>query len=83
KTAGVAAVLLGAGRARMEDRVDFGAGIILQRKVGDRVRPGTEIARVYASDPARLAAGFRWLRAGVKIGRRAPRRRKIIRKIWK
>lgn len=83
KTAGQAAVLLGAGRANMEDRVDFGAGILISRKVGDRVRPGTELARVYASDAGRLSAGFRLLSEGVSVGRRPPRRRKIIRKIWK
>jgi len=54
---GQACVMLGAGRSRMEDSVDFGAGIVLEKKVGDAVAKGDVIARLYASDPKRLMAG--------------------------
>ncbi|MEO1174196.1 MAG: thymidine phosphorylase, partial [Myxococcota bacterium] len=49
-TVGMAAVRLGAGRARAEDRVDPSVGFELLKKVGDEVRAGDVIARVHAAD---------------------------------
>ena len=54
---GQSCVLLGGGRNRMEDVIDFGAGIMLEKKVGDAVRQGEVLARLYASDPKKLAEG--------------------------
>ncbi len=44
---GLAAVALGAGRARVEDAVDHGVGLIVHRKVGDRVEAGEPLCTVY------------------------------------
>lgn len=41
---GVAAMLLGAGRATKDDQLDFAAGITLEKKVGDKVEVGDVIA---------------------------------------
>src|SRR4051812_27351772 len=48
--AGVAAWRLGAGRARKEDSVSFGAGIICHAKPGDEVREGEPLLTLYADD---------------------------------
>lgn len=61
------AVRLGAGRETMEDRLDYGAGVFLFKKRGDRVRRGEAIARVYAADAGRLKAGARDLAAIARI----------------
>ena len=82
-TAGRAAVALGAGRDRQEDKLDFGAGILLSRKVGDPVKAGDEIARVLADDPARLRQGLALLSSGVEVGPKRPRAVPIIRKVWR
>ncbi len=47
---GVAAGLLGAGRAKKEDKIDFAAGIELQKTLGDRVEKGDIIAILYANE---------------------------------
>jgi pyrimidine-nucleoside phosphorylase len=73
RCAGRAAVALGAGRDRMEDSIDYGAGIELCRKVGDAVAAGDEIARLYAGDPARLREGHRIFSEGVGV---SPKRAK-------
>ena len=49
---GHAAMLLGAGRSRAEDRIDFAAGIYLEKKVGDEVAPGEVLARAYSNKEA-------------------------------
>jgi pyrimidine-nucleoside phosphorylase len=44
---GTACVILGGGRERKEDAVDPAVGIVLHKKVGDRVAAGEAIATVY------------------------------------
>ncbi|WP_169981252.1 thymidine phosphorylase [Tautonia rosea] len=51
---GHAAMLLGAGRARAEDQIDHGVGIILNKKCGDRVHQGESLCTILSNgdDPA-------------------------------
>jgi uracil phosphoribosyltransferase len=71
---GHAGVLVGAGRAYKEQELDYGAGLALVKKVGDRVRRGETLAVLHAADGARLDAGEREYRAALEISSRAPRR---------
>src|SRR5262249_42352028 len=52
---GVAAWRLGAGRARKEDPVSPGAGVILRKVVGDPVRAGEVLYELRADDEDRVA----------------------------
>jgi pyrimidine-nucleoside phosphorylase/thymidine phosphorylase len=52
---GLAAVALGAGRSRVEDRIDPGVGLVVEKKLGDRVERGEPLCLVHAgpgSEPA-------------------------------
>ncbi|MBR2780422.1 MAG: thymidine phosphorylase, partial [Eubacteriaceae bacterium] len=51
---GMASLLTGAGRETKDDVLDLSAGLIVYRKVGDRVRKGDAIATVYSSDEKKL-----------------------------
>jgi pyrimidine-nucleoside phosphorylase/thymidine phosphorylase len=44
RAVGMAAVMLGAGRATKDDRLDYGAGIIIRKKLGDRVESNEPLA---------------------------------------
>ncbi|WP_438420945.1 pyrimidine-nucleoside phosphorylase [Bacillus siamensis] len=46
---GVAAMLLGAGRATKEDEIDLAVGIMLRKKVGDKVEKGEPLVTLYAN----------------------------------
>lgn len=46
---GVAAMLLGAGRATKEDAIDLAVGITLHKKVGDYVEQGEALATIHAN----------------------------------
>ncbi|GKV67904.1 pyrimidine-nucleoside phosphorylase [Sporosarcina sp. NCCP-2716] len=46
---GVAAMLLGAGRATKEDDIDLAVGIVLKKKIGDYVEAGEPIAVIHAN----------------------------------
>src|SRR5512144_878747 len=64
---GLAAVALGAGRARVEDRVDPAVGIVVHRRLGERVERGEPLCTVHEGErsearervTARLAAAWR------------------------
>lgn len=49
---GEASVRLKAGRMTKEDTIDYSAGIVLAKQVGDRVEKGDVILTMYASDEA-------------------------------
>jgi pyrimidine-nucleoside phosphorylase len=51
---GRAAMVLGAGRDRVEDVIDPAVGLILQAVPGDRVRAGEPLAEVHYREPVRL-----------------------------
>jgi pyrimidine-nucleoside phosphorylase len=51
---GVASLLLGAGRIKKEDSIDYLAGITLCKKTGDYVRQGDVLAILHASDPVKF-----------------------------
>lgn len=46
---GTAAMVLGAGRATKESEIDLAVGIVLNKKVGDRVEKGESIATIYSN----------------------------------
>ena len=49
-----AALILGAGRARKDDRVDPSVGVVLRAKVGAEVRAGELLADIHARDASAL-----------------------------
>jgi pyrimidine-nucleoside phosphorylase len=46
---GIAAMLLGAGRAAKDDVIDLAVGLMLRKKVGDPVRKGESLVTIYAN----------------------------------
>jgi pyrimidine-nucleoside phosphorylase/thymidine phosphorylase len=76
---GLASVALGAGRGRVEDRVDPAVGIVVRRKVGDRVERGEPLCTIHHGErgeaPGRVAAR---VAAAYRIGPEAPPRRPLV-----
>lgn len=46
---GIAAMLLGAGRATKEDKIDLAVGLVLNKKVGDKVEKGESLMTIYSN----------------------------------
>lgn len=46
---GVASMILGAGRATKEDVIDLAVGLVLHKKVGDKVEKGESILTIYSN----------------------------------
>lgn len=53
---GICSLLLGGGRETKDSEIDLAVGLILHKKVGDRVSAGEALATVYANDRDRLGA---------------------------
>jgi thymidine phosphorylase len=75
---GVAAWRLGAGRARKEDAVSFGAGIVLHAKPGDPVTAGQPLLELHADEPERFDRALEALDGGYEIGDEAPPRQLVL-----
>jgi thymidine phosphorylase len=69
---GVAAWRLGAGRARKEDPVSFGAGVLLQVRPGDRVRVGQVLMELRTDEGSRIASARALAAGAVRIASAAP-----------
>lgn len=46
---GIAAMVLGAGRAKKEDAIDYAVGLTLNKKIGDAVQIGESICTIHAN----------------------------------
>jgi thymidine phosphorylase len=75
---GVAAWRLGAGRARKEDPVSAGAGVVLHTRPGDRVRPGEPLYELRTEDAGRIPAALDAARPGVVVDEGEPVDRALI-----
>jgi thymidine phosphorylase len=64
---GVAAWRLGAGRARKEDAVSAGAGVVMLAKPGDPVTAGQPLLELHADDPGRFERALQALDGGFDI----------------
>jgi pyrimidine-nucleoside phosphorylase len=75
---GVAALHLGAGRARKEDAVDHAVGIVCRAKRGDRVEAGQPLAEIHARDRQTADRTAAELEACYRIGDEEPEPRPIV-----
>ena len=64
---GLTNLALGAGRLRKEDRIDPGAGISIERGVGEEVRAGDVLAVIHAASSALAEAAAPRLRAAWRL----------------
>ncbi len=58
---------LGAGRVRKEDEIDHTVGIVLNKKVADKVQVGEELGYIYANDVKKLQEAKEKLKSTIKI----------------
>jgi pyrimidine-nucleoside phosphorylase len=78
---GVAAMMLGGGREKAEDAVDPAAGIVLEKKTGDRVKAGETLCTMHYNEEARLEGARELLASSFEIGAKTPRPLPLVRKI--
>jgi thymidine phosphorylase len=75
---GIASWRLGAGRARKEDPVQFGAGIVLNKVQGESVTKGEPLLTLYTDNEARFDRAMESLEGGIEIGATATERKLLL-----
>ncbi len=75
---GVAAMMVGAGRQTMEDRIDHAAGVTLSAKVGDPVTPGDVVATLRFNGVGRADRASSMIEAAYSFAETAPPARPLI-----
>jgi thymidine phosphorylase len=75
---GLASWRLGAGRARKEDPVQFGAGVTLHAQLGDTVKKGAPLYTLHSDEPGRFARAAETIAKAYKIETQAQVTRKLI-----
>lgn len=78
ESCGIASSMLGAGRETKDSEIDFSAGIVLKKKVGDFVQEGQILAVLYASDETLFAAAEKRYRDAVMIEDKEPAKQPLI-----
>lgn len=80
ETVGKASGMTGAGRETLKDKIDYSAGILLDKKYGDRVEKGERLAVLYGS-PERLEDAAAALMSAYSYGSKKPPEKPLIYKI--
>ncbi len=75
---GEASCVLGAGRQRKDDAIDYAAGITLHRKPGDHVKTGEELAVLYTNDEKTLEPAKKLLLDALTWGEEPPAPQPLI-----
>jgi pyrimidine-nucleoside phosphorylase len=75
---GVGAMLLGAGRSRAEDKVDYSVGVVIRAHIGEQVNAGDVILEVHYRDEAKLAAALPVFRGAVQVGSTCSATRELV-----
>lgn len=75
---GHAAMILGAGRERMDSQIDPAVGLIIQKKRGDRVIRGEALAVLHANDQNTARQAAQIIQAAYSFSDRRPRPRPLI-----
>lgn len=78
ESCGIAASMLGAGRETKDSQIDYTAGIVLRKKVGDVVKKDEVLAVFHTSDPELLEAAEERYRKAVKIEEKKPEQRLLV-----
>ena len=78
---GLASQKTGAGRETKEDEIDLSAGIILNKKVGDRVEEGEVLATFCGNDPKKVREGLEEARKAFEITDEEVSRPELIKEI--
>ena len=75
---GMAAQMLGAGRATKADVIDPAVGLVMHKRVGDRIRADEPVCTMYVNDDTRLTEAIETLKSGVLLADAADGRRSMV-----
>jgi len=78
---GTACVILGGGREKKEDSIDPAVGIVLRKKIGDRVSAGEPLCTIHYNSESRAAQAMPLIERSYQITETPPAKTLLVRKI--
>ena len=75
---GLASVKLGAGRETKDSQIDYGAGILLKKKIGDYVKINDELAILYSNTESNFLKAMEFLDLAYTISEDKPKPKALI-----
>ena len=78
---GISAVILGAGREKKDDTIDMSAGIILNKKTGDKVNKGDVIATLYSCNENSFTSSEEMFLSALEFSDAVPQSEALVYKI--
>ena len=69
---GIASQMLGAGRAKKEDRIDPAVGLIMHKRVGDKLSVSEPFCTLYVNDETHLGEAIALLQESMTISEQEP-----------
>lgn len=81
ESVGIASMMLGAGRERIDSTIDHAVGIVLKKKVGDAVESGETLCVLEYNDSTKLQGAIARIRQAYKIGEAPPAKTSLIKQV--
>jgi len=78
---GIALAMLGGGREKKEDSIDFGVGLEFHKRLGDRAEKGEPLVTIHYNADARLAEARSLIAANYFVSEAPGEKRPLIRRI--
>ena len=75
---GLASVKLGAGRETKTSVIDYGAGIVLRKKIGDYVKKDEDLAILYSNNSANFTKAIKFMDSAYTISEEKPSHKPLI-----
>ncbi len=75
---GIASTMLGAGRETKDDDIDFSAGIILNKKFGDKVKQGDILCTLYTNDERKFEKAKQKIISSINISKEKPKKSPLV-----
>ncbi len=69
---GRAALTLGAGRVKKEDKIDYTCGIVLEKKIGDKVNVGETLAYIHFNKKEKIETAIQKVKEAYIISNKEP-----------
>ena len=78
---GNAAKLLGAGREKKTDELDLSVGVVMHKRIGDRVREGDVLCTLHVGERSDRIGAYNLLKRSLKIGKEPVKKPTLIHEV--
>jgi pyrimidine-nucleoside phosphorylase len=75
---GLSSMLLGAGRSKKEDPIDPGVGLVMKKRIGDRVNKGDILAEFYVNNREKFLEAVEVFKSAIKISENKPEPKPLV-----